>query len=187
MNGLIFWAAQNTVMALVLAIVVYGLTRAWRYPPAAHVLWLLVLLKLVTPPLVAIDWHSMAPSDIATTASGLTSFDSATSAGSQDSVSQFLLDGALVDDPPVSTLPVAPTAIAEKSTVSAETAKWWHIAQPVIILLWLGGAAICGLLAVARIMRFERLLQDTLPAPRSSEQLTAEIAARLGGIGRAHV
>jgi hypothetical protein len=38
---------------------VYGLSRAWRHPPVAHLLWLLVLLKLVAPPVVRVDGSAL--------------------------------------------------------------------------------------------------------------------------------
>ncbi|MGA2258812.1 MAG: M56 family metallopeptidase, partial [Thermoguttaceae bacterium] len=41
----------NAIVAMVLAILVAAITRVVRHPPLAHFLWLLVLLKLVTPPL----------------------------------------------------------------------------------------------------------------------------------------
>ena len=59
MNDLFVFAAHNTVVALVLALFVYGLTRVWRNPPVAHVLWLLVLLKLVAPPVMRVDWSAL--------------------------------------------------------------------------------------------------------------------------------
>ena len=59
MNNLFVFAAHNTVVALVLALFVYGLTRVWRNPPVAHVLWLLVLLKLVAPPVMRVDWSAL--------------------------------------------------------------------------------------------------------------------------------
>lgn len=61
MNNLFVFAAQNTVVALVFAIFVYGLTRVWRNPPVAYVLWLLVLLKLVAPPVMLVDWSALRP------------------------------------------------------------------------------------------------------------------------------
>ena len=54
-------AAHNTVVAIIIAIFVYGLTRIWRSPQFAHVLWLLVLLKLVTPPILRIDLPGIRP------------------------------------------------------------------------------------------------------------------------------
>ena len=45
---------SNVVIALALAVLVHAVTRIWRDPHLAHALWLLVLLKLVTPPLVRV-------------------------------------------------------------------------------------------------------------------------------------
>jgi beta-lactamase regulating signal transducer with metallopeptidase domain len=43
---------SNVAITTVFAVAVYALTRIWRNPQLAHALWVLVLLKLVTPPLV---------------------------------------------------------------------------------------------------------------------------------------
>ena len=43
---------SNVVFAGCLSVFALALTRAWRSPHLAHALWLLVLIKLVTPPIV---------------------------------------------------------------------------------------------------------------------------------------
>jgi beta-lactamase regulating signal transducer with metallopeptidase domain len=48
---------SNVVLASGLALIAFGLTRVWRNPHVAHALWLLVLIKLVTPPF----WHLSVP------------------------------------------------------------------------------------------------------------------------------
>ncbi len=55
MNDLLAIAAQNTIVAGILGILVFGLTRLWRRPPVAHILWLLVLAKLIGPPVLHVD------------------------------------------------------------------------------------------------------------------------------------
>ena len=55
MKDLLAIAAQNTIVAGILAILVYGLTRVWRRPPVAHLLWLVVLAKLIGPPVLPVD------------------------------------------------------------------------------------------------------------------------------------
>lgn len=51
---MIWWIIQNTISAVVMAAVVTAICRFTRIRPAArHALWLLVLIKLVTPPLVS--------------------------------------------------------------------------------------------------------------------------------------
>ena len=61
MNGLFAIAAQNTIVAVVLAIFVFVLTRHRRNPPLSHVLWLLVLIKLVAPPVMRFEWSAIKP------------------------------------------------------------------------------------------------------------------------------
>lgn len=54
---MVTWAAQNAVVTLLLAIVVAIVCRAGRLGPASrHALWLVVLIKLLTPPIVAWPW-----------------------------------------------------------------------------------------------------------------------------------
>ena len=46
--------ASNALLAAALAVAVAFLGRLWRNPAALHLLWMFVLLKLVTPPLVTL-------------------------------------------------------------------------------------------------------------------------------------
>ena len=55
MKDLLAIVAQNTIVAGILAILVYGLTRVGRRPPVAHLLWLIVLAKLIGPPVLPVD------------------------------------------------------------------------------------------------------------------------------------
>ena len=52
MNGLLQFAVSNAAIAAAAAVIVVGVTRVWRNPHLAHLLWALVLVKLVTPSLV---------------------------------------------------------------------------------------------------------------------------------------
>ena len=54
MAMLLSWAAWNALIAGVLAVLAYGLTRVYRNPHVAHAMWVIVLIKLVTPPIVPI-------------------------------------------------------------------------------------------------------------------------------------
>ena len=60
MESLLAIAASNAVLALVLALIAFVVTRFRVHPQLTHTLWLLVLLKLVTPPIVDLpvlsDW-----------------------------------------------------------------------------------------------------------------------------------
>src|SRR5437762_9388385 len=52
-----FWAmiCSNAIVAALLAVVATLLGRIWKNPAAMHVLWLVVLLKLFTPPLLTAE------------------------------------------------------------------------------------------------------------------------------------
>jgi beta-lactamase regulating signal transducer with metallopeptidase domain len=63
---------------------------------------------------------------------------------------------------------------------AASIQLFWHLARPFLLWCWLGGAALCALVATMRIVRFERLLRDTLPAPERLQRLAFEIAGKLG-------
>ena len=59
---MLWWLLQNTVTAALLAGVVCALCRLGRFRPAVrHALWLVVLLKLLTPPVVVWPSLSQAP------------------------------------------------------------------------------------------------------------------------------
>lgn len=68
MNSLVGWGLSNAVWATLAAVLAEILTRRYRAPAFAHVLWLLVLLKLLAPPFVsiAVPWpEPVQPSEIA--------------------------------------------------------------------------------------------------------------------------
>src|SRR5260370_12603666 len=54
---MLWWLVENTVFAAILAGVVALLCRCFRPGPAVrHALWLVVLLKLLTPPFLHWPW-----------------------------------------------------------------------------------------------------------------------------------
>src|SRR5579872_3278609 len=53
------WSAQTTVIALVLAAVAILASRSKQLGPSArHMLWLVVLIKLLTPPVLNWPWSA---------------------------------------------------------------------------------------------------------------------------------
>ncbi|HJT34535.1 MAG TPA: M56 family metallopeptidase [Pirellulales bacterium] len=169
MNDLFDFAAHNTVASVVLAILVYIVTRVWRSPPFAHLLWLLVLLKLVTPPIVRIDWSNVRP-PTAPAPSGMV-VDDLTAKLSR-------IEGS--PHPPDRGLGQMVASRRDAPRVAAKLHPYWHRAQPALIYLWLGGTGLCAVIAVTRVVRFERRLHDTLPVSQRLRRLALEIAARLG-------
>ena len=69
---------------------------------------------------------------------------------------------------------------AEEHDLAERLRLFWMRARGALFCTWLGGAAVCAVVAATRIVRFERQLQDTLPASERLQRLTAEIAGKLG-------
>jgi beta-lactamase regulating signal transducer with metallopeptidase domain len=173
MNNLLGLAAHNTVAALLLALLVSGLSRVWRNPPVIHVLWLLVLLKLVAPPVVRVDCSMLWPPGPTAASSEITGQVWQTG-GQAPEIPTRLVDRLAArpaaEPSPASKIVHEPPAIVQ---------PLWARARAVLFGLWLGGTGLCMLVAAARVVRFERLLRDTLPAPERLQRLAAEIAAKL--------
>ena len=66
------WLAQvgisNALIAFPLALLAYFLGRYCRRPAVTHTLWVLVLVKLITPPLVSIPLPVVIDDDVSTSA-----------------------------------------------------------------------------------------------------------------------
>jgi bla regulator protein blaR1 len=174
MNNLFVFAAHNTVVALVFALFVYGLTRLWRNPPVAHVLWLLVLLKLVAPPVMHVDWSS--PWLPAWTPPRGQVFVDVSPLAEQEAES----NPRVVDRPTAQTTAQASVTSLQAYDFGATIRLIWNRGRPVFFWFWLGGAGLCAVVAATRIVRFERLLRDTLPASETLQRLAFEIAGKLG-------
>jgi beta-lactamase regulating signal transducer with metallopeptidase domain len=194
-NALLLLAVQNTLVALVLAFLVYALTRVWRIPPLAHLLWLLVLLKLVAPPVMRVDWFRLLPprtthadhqqiadtprngAQAAATETGSLSAEPAPIARSPET------SGGLVNVSSDRAAHNPPATAVGAKPVSRVAWIWdWEVWDRALILMfcgWVSGAVFFSLVAGTRILRFERSLKDTLPAPERLQRLAREIAGKL--------
>lgn len=199
MNGFLLIVAQNCIVAFLLALLVGGLTRLVRSPPLAHLLWLLVLVKLISPPLARVDWllpnppGSMRESERPVAESHRRAAESNESlpvnrpvgrpAGPSDA--QDGLAGRPTDAPAyIGPIPRIDPEWADgqvaKTIDIAGAARFWPRVAPVVVCCWGGSAAFLALLAVARIIRFERALRGMLPASDAIERLAREKAGKLG-------
>ncbi|HVX14989.1 MAG TPA: M56 family metallopeptidase [Pirellulales bacterium] len=192
MNDLPLIAAQNTVVAFALAILVYGLTRKLRNPPLAHALWLLVLLKLVAPPVLRVDWSVRTPpespsasqpplADFSSTPRQVSLTEGPQVAQPSPKVAPRHANEAVDGGPVADVATVRQPVHRADETVPAADVPYRSIrAAEVVLWCWGVGSAVCALLIVSRIVRFERAVREMLPAPESLEILAAEAAGKLG-------
>jgi beta-lactamase regulating signal transducer with metallopeptidase domain len=177
-NTLVYTGLSNALLATVLAFVAAAVGRVCRRPALVHGLWLLVLLKLLTPPLVALPllWpaydrpaaENAAISRRLPTPSAVTAEDAAWQARIEAAVKPL----HLAPEPALS------TARREESTPVDNDAAWqW---QGVIVAGWLASSALWCVLAGRRLVRFQRCLRLAQPMPGAVQARAHRLADRLG-------
>src|SRR5437764_788653 len=69
---MLWWLAQNAVLGAVLALLVAVVCRLGHFRPAVrHALWLVVLVKLVAPPLIPWPWPAPVAGAVVARAGGV--------------------------------------------------------------------------------------------------------------------
>ncbi|MEA2709250.1 MAG: bla regulator protein blaR1 [Phycisphaerales bacterium] len=157
----------NAVVATVLAIAALVAMKLHR-PAAAHVLWLLVIVKLLTPPMwrVAVTDEAAAPQP------------------PQQSIAVIAPAPRVITASPHVVSPATPAHVAPQppSVVAPSvTPQRKNVCIPCILgWIWLGGSAAWLTLAAVRIARFRRLLRQSAPADDELRSEIAALAARFG-------
>jgi beta-lactamase regulating signal transducer with metallopeptidase domain len=198
------WFLETTIVTAVLAVVA---TLACRLRPSTpsirHVLWLVVLIKLITPPLVAWPWARHFE-DLAQPSASVPVISAA---GELD---REQLDPLEISEPPppeselaaadaqieVSNSPSLPTLattpitvpeleITEKSTPHSAWAFWPSLPALAVLvrwitLIWLAASVVLGAGQLIRITRFRNRLRLATPAPDDLVNQAKQIGQYLG-------
>jgi bla regulator protein blaR1 len=168
---------SNAVSATVLALFVACLGRVLgRRPAVLHCLWLLVLLKLVTPPLyqVSIPWPERW---------GLAQQTTSTAEVVLLDLEQEL--AYPVDSDDVVHGPSAGSVVshgrhqAQEATLNVDKAPsidWMRLA----CVIWIGGTITCVFTSIGRIRRFRVLLSGARPVDDAAQEWVDDLAGSLG-------
>jgi beta-lactamase regulating signal transducer with metallopeptidase domain len=165
METLLHIGLGNAVLAGALAIVVAVLVRILRRPALAHALWLLVLLKLVTPPLVSLPcpWPAGDTAAVAPT----TELAEEAPLAAETQLCPVVLE--------------LPQAVEPSPACSPAVPEPYRVSWPLIVLVvWLAGSAAWGLLLLSRLARLRLLLREARPAPPAVLRRARQLAATLG-------
>jgi beta-lactamase regulating signal transducer with metallopeptidase domain len=196
---MLWWLAHTTVTAGVLVGVVGLVCRLGRFSPAVrHALWLLVLIKLLMPPLVAwqLPWPDLG--SVFPTTPLVTIHEPVVPKRSDLADNQAVRAHPKAEKHPANRLPAAATEVASERTahwgpadpgepdalpkapVSATPLSWGRerIAGA-MQSFWLVSAAVAAVLGLLRIERFRQLLAWQQPAPGWLIRLVAELAGKL--------
>ncbi len=167
MDDLLSIAVSNAVATTILALAVSVISAVYRRPALVHGLWLLVLLKLVTPPLVLLPgvWGCVSalrespPPDIDI-------LGALTQPCSPDTLTQPC-------SPDTLTQPCSPDTLTQPC--SPDTLLW----PQTLRIVWGVGALTWFLLALKRLHHFRRLLRFAQPAPAALQERTLRLAQTL--------
>jgi len=185
---MIQWLILHTVESTALAAVVWLLCAGLR-PRAAvrHALWLVVLAKLLTPPLVRWPWALPALLPTPTAMTVVPPPSAVTAAPVEETPSFVPATAPTVEDVPdareevvVRRLPVhAPAVEAESSSPEPEKAPARSWLLDITEWIWVGSVCVAGLVQLARVVRLRGRLKRGFPAPAWLEALTADAAGVL--------
>ena len=165
-----FWeiVASNAVVVVLLAAAVAVVGRFWKNPHGLYVLWLLVLLKFVTPPLFTVGFHLPGKPMSAVHDDPIT-----VSAGEEARTAE--LDRSPL--PASSEQAIAPDPSVDVPQVTKQREIPWLIVLAELWTIGFGGIAVWQ---AFRILRFGRLLRAAQPAPPDVLRMAAETGKQLG-------
>lgn len=165
METLVKLGLANAVAATAIALVVAASGR-WltRRPAMLHCLWLLVLLKLVTPPLWDLPLPAWKPCD---EEHAIVLSDAAYVLATADS-----LEGQ-----PTSTTTEPEIAVPVPEPTGE---PWSALVLPALGAIWIGGAVVTLAVAGIRVARFRRLLEHAYPVAPEIQDEVDVLAWKLG-------
>ena len=192
MNELPWWFGQNTLAALLMIPCVMLACRVFRDRPAVqHLLWLVILLKLVTPPVVVWPWsvdelRSMAWSQDSNvqvaTLERLPTVPKQEVSSRAIPMEQTLVPSELVPNlepsPPPVFVPIAADIVVEAPQPTT-LVQWSGVLAFASISVWLVGAIACFVSQMRRIVRYARLVRNGEVAPSHLKAEVASVASLL--------
>lgn len=194
MPGIIQTALANAVLVTAAAPLVWAVARLARRPALTHALWLIVLFKLLTPPLwvFPVQLPQSQPKAVAPVATSvqpvLTMIVPSDPPGVVVS-SPYAVEPSAGETPRfifVAPQPVVgtPSVAALSPVAPSRPFDWRPLLVPAIEIIWALGAGICLLVAAVRVIRFSRALRWAGPSPAAA-QARVDALARLLRLGPA--
>jgi WD40 repeat protein/beta-lactamase regulating signal transducer with metallopeptidase domain len=156
--------ASNLLVAVALAAVAFACGRWANRPALAHALWLLVLVKLATPPLFALPVRVL-PADPPPAMPVLPA-----------TTTTVIPEIAIAAATPSASVPVPmPETIVEPIPLPPASITW----STIVLSVWFAGAAIWLMLTALHVRRFNRYLRFAEDAPESFVREVAAVASRM--------
>lgn len=176
---LLSFGLSNLCISALMAGVAWGIQRKYDKPLLAHLLWLLVLIKLLTP-----NVFTLPLLELPTEQSGILAELEWVKAENAAKRTDVYLDGSLFRTG--GSVPVSETIPSASDAAHASaTPAWLGSVKRAAVLMWLVGTLAILVWSLLRIVQFQRLLRITThPADPALQQL-ADKQAQLLGMSRA--
>lgn len=196
----------NTIFATLMAVAIACVFRNGRRPVVEHVLWILVLAKLVIPPALslpvpgfpgAVSGHLEDPqvaidADPAKPRRTEAFLDTNHSVASETANRGHGDESSVVDQsrlltsvdmpavaPPLHAAQVA--NVANPNTGFFGQTNWLSFRMTELLVgLWLVGSGVWAALTISRIVRYQLLIRGAAPAPSEIVETASQLAAQLG-------
>lgn len=183
MDSFLYLGLSNALMATALALPAALVGRFCRRPALAHGLWLLVILKLLTPPLVRVPVLWLSPPALRTpsTAALATVRDSDSEVTGATDVRATFAEGSVAHEPSIVGLgldtkaPLPPHSVNPVEDGLLERHWTWLVG-----LVWAIGSVLWLVTISWRVHRFQCLLRGARRAPPDVQKRAHGLAHRLG-------
>ncbi|MCE9534322.1 MAG: hypothetical protein K8T89_24850 [Planctomycetes bacterium] len=183
MQTLLELLARNAAAATLLAGIVLALSLVIRRPAVRNALWLIVLVRLLMPPIWSVPvWTTEAPAvaktpDLPPAPLVLPRADSAPFTN----VSEFSEPEALARANPALASASGSDPMPQQLSPRAEVNSWnLESFVPWLFAIWMSGVLLIGSLAIRRVRRFQHGLRDAIQAPEEIQFQASELAQRMG-------
>jgi bla regulator protein BlaR1 len=177
MDALFQTALSNALLVAAVAPVVWAITKLTAKPALTHALWLVVLLKLIAPPLWSIPFHWPQPRqneiERVHEPEAPAVVPSATGAETVPDFTEVHYARR-----PLPVVHAAP-ALQSAETPAARHFDFARMWETGLESLWIGGSVLCLAIAVIRIWRFARSLRYATLASGEVQLRIEQLAQRL--------
>ena len=185
MQALLCLALSNAALATLLAVLAAVVARICRRPVVRHALWMLVLLKLITPPLLPLSlaWHRSEENEPPQTELPQAVVIIPSESNSSDPIPLESGRDARAPEPERSERGAGAAEHGSPARNFESPASVPPIVVscvPALIVVWFGGTLASWFVVALRLGQFQRLLRQTRPAPAEVQEQARKLATLLG-------
>ncbi len=190
MNNLMHIGLANAATVSILAIPAYAMSRWGKRPAVAHFLWVIILIKLLTPPLwhIPVNWTDSTSRTVATAPTNETippadpvhlpvSEPTNQLSSLEQQPIEHLPPAVIAAVVPFQPPPVFEDAVTTATAVPVATNASW---RSLVAALWIAGSLVIALLTLLRTLAFGRCLGRLRPAPSHIQELIQSLSRKLG-------